>query len=401
MKVFAFASIWKIQANLSMKISIIFLVMKQFQQSSSVIYSNMKKKILSINLVLCITQLICGQELIFDKNVSNSEIFKAGYLFNLKFHKNTNSNNVQYYSIEMIQPDFRETILNYIKFGAIPLYKPNDTTLTPPFFPSVSSQKIELKKYLPLIGESHLTRDLENGTLLHTVEIIDPKDKIDAVDFFEDWIWDKQTWVFTKNIKAYCPIYKSYDSLNRISRYRVFYIKDSCYHNPAYSDSTNRSLIAKVSYEVYFNKEFSQSESIVDTVKIYPFINTTGEYQLNPRKFLEYLFIAAFKGNWLVSDFYNTKTLSNKQIAENLNLTSADIRLKDLPEGYKLSDKVLKMIGQNYINSIYFIEEWYINETNLMISKKVIGIAPVMTKIQNQNSNNANYIPFIVYFKHA
>ena len=101
--------------------------------------------------------------------------------------------------------------------------------------------------------------------------------------------------------------------------------------------------------------------------------------------FVQNLLDAAYNGKVKTYDYFN-KPLN----LDELKNLSVDTIYKTLTRTYPPYDEfdtiIVNRINIRDINKIRFLEEWSINETNLVFEKKVIGIAPVIDKYDTEGN---------------
>ena len=99
--------------------------------------------------------------------------------------------------------------------------------------------------------------------------------------------------------------------------------------------------------------------------------------------FVQKLLDAAYDGKIKAYDYFN-KPLSSDE----LKSLGVDTTYKTLTRTYppyeEFDTLIVNRINIRDINKIRFLEEWRMNETNFVFEKKVIAIAPVIDKYDDQ-----------------
>lgn len=117
--------------------------------------------------------------------------------------------------------------------------------------------------------------------------------------------------------------------------------------------------------------------------------------------FVRKIISAAYKGKVKAYDacFNTPLTLDQLKAIENYTDT---VTLQRSYSPYKEYDTIIgHQINLNQITRIRFLEEWYFQENDIVINKKVIGIAPMIKKY-SEEGNFRGYMPlFWLYFDKA
>jgi hypothetical protein len=295
--------------------------------------------------------------------------------------------------------DLITMILNSALSGKVNCYK-TDSWLT-----------YQLMENRQKLSESEIENKLGNFDL-NTAD----KKQIVGLNFIEDWEVTNNPLAFKKKVIAYMPLSRYYSD------------DDSCYENPLYQipftiidtlvakkqikKSEKRMILSNIiAYEYFFYLDYTYPYDIDELTKTYKkfghgvdnyiLSKETSEYltRTGITNFLKIMTDKVINEELIAYDYYDNKRLSVNEVKERLGA------IKDTVENANIAG----LFSVNYampvdfdeIQSVVFLEKWYIDPVTLRIEKKVFGIAPVRhyySEDDEQEENLKRQILFKIYF---
>jgi hypothetical protein len=359
----------------------------------------MKKLIIGLYFLL-IAVFMHGQNSLFEGNnalLPNNLL--VNYVVNFQDNRpDTIQKQSGYYSIQYLDSGFREMIAESVKSGRISVYKVNDND---PFFPYhifENPVKPENEDILSSLDEKLIIEMLDDGTERQIREYTDPNDLIGAFDFIEEWNWDLHRFSLTKKIIAYNPIRVSCNGEGRTIKRKSFYVIDTSGLGNKSRIKDSHLLIAKIKYEYFIDKEFCNQNGFQYADVCMPFYSGTELWnKLTQHILVNKLLNPVMEQNQEAYDFTTNDKLTLEQVKENLGMKMDIVQVLNMEDNSTTPALVQREFEPEKIKSVIFIENWYLNESDLMISKEVVGIAPVIYD-EDDISVAKKVIPFVVYF---
>ena len=115
-------------------------------------------------------------------------------------------------------------------------------------------------------------------------------------------------------------------------------------------------------------------------------------------KFVNIILDAALSGKVKAYDYITDALLSNEQIEGIFNRYDTLVLTRAKPPYDEYDTIINTKLDRKYIHRITFLEEWYFDEKNFKMEKKVVGIAPAITSY-GDSAEILGYRPlFWVYF---
>ena len=96
-------------------------------------------------------------------------------------------------------------------------------------------------------------------------------------------------------------------------------------------------------------------------------------------KFVNLLLDAAFDGKVKVYDYLDNTLLSKSQVDNIVCKTDTMKVVRSAPPYDEIDTVVMQKLDRKDIHRLTFMEEWYFDEKNFKMEKKVVGIAPAET----------------------
>jgi len=113
--------------------------------------------------------------------------------------------------------------------------------------------------------------------------------------------------------------------------------------------------------------------------------------------FIQNLINAAFSGEVIAYDYFN-----NQLTIDQLKMIGADTVYRTLIRPFAPYDEydtvIITKLDYEDIKRIRFLEEWQYDENEIVVDKKVIGIAPLIEKIDSEGNMLAVQLLFWLYF---
>ena len=124
---------------------------------------------------------------------------------------------------------------------------------------------------------------------------------------------------------------------------------------------------------------------------------------LDTKKFINIILNKVLSGEVKAYNYFSDKLkqLSVEEIKEKFGAINDTIMVEDFETDEMLIEIIEPEICPEEIQSLVFIEEWYLDEENYMLYKKVVGIAPVREYFREDDINyeeKLKTVPFVVYF---
>ena len=114
-------------------------------------------------------------------------------------------------------------------------------------------------------------------------------------------------------------------------------------------------------------------------------------------KFVKYIFDAAYSGK-IKAYNYDDQPLTVDQVKAIGNETDTIRSTRPYPPYDEFDTIVSNVLDLRDIHRITFLEEWYINEKNMQITKKVVGVCPALTIFEDSNAVKGYKPLFWLYF---
>ncbi|MFC2110936.1 hypothetical protein ACFLQ5_00635 [Bacteroidota bacterium] len=113
--------------------------------------------------------------------------------------------------------------------------------------------------------------------------------------------------------------------------------------------------------------------------------------------FVKKIMEAAYKGKVQAYTYWDNEAISGEKLQELINPKDT-IELISSENPYEMIDTIVdNKLDFNQITKIRFLEEWYINEKTMEITKKVVGICPVVPNYDTEGEFRGNKPLFWLY----
>lgn len=242
------------------------------------------------------------------------------------------------------------------------------------------------------------------------------KKQIIGLNFVEEWEVSNNPFDFKKKVIAYMPLRRYYSH------------EDSCYENPLYQTPFTilDTLVAKkqlkksdkrmmltneIEYEYFFYIDYTYPYNIDDLTKTYKksgysidnyiLSKETSEYlsRSGILNFLKMMTDKVINGELMAYDYYDNDQISVNDVKERMGAIKDTIENDEITRPFN----VIYTLPMDFdvIQSIIFLEKWYIDPVTLRMQKKVVGIAPVKHYYKDddeQKDNLKRQILFKIYF---
>lgn len=145
------------------------------------------------------------------------------------------------------------------------------------------------------------------------------------------------------------------------------------------------SITKKIQYDVNIKSVYANYDPWIENI-----------YNQQRIEFVQNMLAAAYNGQVKAYDYFN-QPMSLKE----LNNIGVDTIYKTLTRSYPPYEEfdtiIVNRLDIQDINKIRFLEEWYIDKEKLNFEKKVIGIALVIDKYDEEGNIIGKYPLFWVY----
>ncbi|MEI6123121.1 MAG: hypothetical protein WCQ95_05770 [Bacteroidota bacterium] len=102
-------------------------------------------------------------------------------------------------------------------------------------------------------------------------------------------------------------------------------------------------------------------------------------------KFVNILLDAAFDGKVKAYDYFSDLLLTKQQVNSIMNRNDTLKSTRPFPPYDEFDTVIVQKLERKNIHRITFLEEWYFDEKNFTMEKKVVGIAPAITMYADSN----------------
>jgi hypothetical protein len=293
--------------------------------------------------------------------------------------KDTDSicNNGCFDSFHFLNNHFPAYIIENAGNGTIPVYKINENS---PYYPyNILDDRIKVSPFMAkrMLGEVRDTyRTVTDEKLIVDIDI-DPAE-INGLEFIEDWNFDRSKYEFSKKVIGVCPIRMRQERYSqKLSRYKTFYFLDTVPSGRNKSESVGK-LFAMVQYEFSIDPDYCKEMGFEysDVCMAYPYGLQVWN-RSNALAFLGSICDDVLEGRKFAIDYASHRKLAIDELKSNLGIKTEKVSVM-LETGVEETTVLEKGINPDHFKSLIFCEEWYINEFSGQITKKVVGIAPVL-----------------------
>ena len=218
-----------------------------------------------------------------------------------------------------------------------------------------------------------------------------PTKDIVGIHCSEKWMFNPETYEFTKEIFQYSPFikfYREYDYDKEDPRFtKIEYIL-----NKPETINENKLIHFKT---VKYEHIYDDYDNYLEYNHSFEEYNPLFFDSYNTTTFKQRILDDALSGKITVYDFETDTKLDSAKLSQNLIIYTEFI---ETWEGN--IEEILTTLSSYDIKSIIFIEDWFIDPTTFQIKKEVVGIAPVFYYYADSNPENEllKKIPFVIYF---
>ncbi len=140
------------------------------------------------------------------------------------------------------------------------------------------------------------------------------------------------------------------------------------------SEPTKALITKKIQYDVSIKSPNPAYDSWIQNIE-----------QTPREQFVNTLLDAAYEGRIPVYDYFN-KPMSVEQLKKIGSDTSYRTLTRNTPPYQEYDTIIVSKIEISDIHKIRFLEAWSMDEENMIFDKKVIGIAPVVDKFDDEGN---------------
>jgi hypothetical protein len=306
--------------------------------------------------------------------------------------------NGPYSSFQLMLPDLKYIITDSTLFGKIPVYNGSKEDAFFPYCILDNRERVPQTEVGSLLNEKSIV-EMDGNRVSLIRKVISPEE-VKGFEFIEEWEWNPSNVAFTKKVVGYNPILVYSDDKDKIRKKKTFYILDTCFLNNKKTVVKAPLLAAKIKYEFYLDKGYCDKINMEYADVSMPFKYHSSVWSETTQSvFIQLLCQPVLDGTVDVFDFVTNEKLTHQQAKERLGVRMDSVQVMDYVENNTKTAYVLREFEPEKIKSVIFIEDWYIDKNSLMISKKVIGIAPVLFDGEETETTPVKKtVPFVVYF---
>ncbi len=237
-----------------------------------------------------------------------------------------------------------------------------------------------------------------------------------GLNFIEEWRVTNNPLAFEKKIIAYMPIRRYFsdnDTTLQNPLYKTpFTIFDSLPQKSMIRKSNRRmQLTNEIAYEYFFYMDYTSPYDIDELMKIYNRSKQSLGDQILNKETSEYLSVSGIvnflkvlvnkiiNGDLKAYNYYDNQPMKVKEVEEEMGSYKMLVEDDGVSE-HSLIEYTTPMEFDE-IQSIIFLEKWYMDPLTLRMQKKVVGVAPVRFYYKDDDEYEENLIRkvlFKVYF---
>ena len=308
-------------------------------------------------------------------------------------------------------PKSKAYLSNYIEKNLFEIIVENAFSGKINFYQSdswVTYQLLENKKQISA------TKALEE--LGETIDFAFDRQELVGINFIEEWKVVDYPLTFEKKVIGYMPI-RRYFSENDLVRENPlfkfpFTVIDTLTKKTKIRRSNRRMLLTnQIAIEYFFYMDYTPPFEIDPLMKIYDkSTQNLGDHILNKEtseylsrsgivNFLKTIVGQVLNGELKAYNYFDNQPLSIKDVEKEMGSYTVMIEDDSVTEPSMIEQTIPMDFSE--IQSLIFIEKWYIDPATLRMQKKVIGVAPVRFYYNDNDEYNENLIRkilFKVYF---
>ena len=261
--------------------------------------------------------------------------------------------------------------------------------------------KADIAKVLRDLGGKSDTILLNNekGELVETV-VNKPIDtsEVQALLFFDKWLFNKDEFILTKTVLGFCPIRK-YRSPYTDDQW--LFRKTDWFVFPELKKGKLRRLEKRMKYLGHFEYEFSiESKQLFgnddENALLLEELDSPNWNSYARQSLRNALINRALSGKSKVVDYDTKKILVKDQIKANLGYEITEVSYVDPETMVEETMEVETGIYKEDIKSVIFFEDWYIDLETMRIKKVVKALAPVRFYLYDGDVPKKK-VAFIIY----
>lgn len=219
------------------------------------------------------------------------------------------------------------------------------------------------------------------------------REEINALIFTEAWHFDESEWTFRKEVRSFTPVREYSDT----ARYRELRIRVLERLNQVEADTERREYLGTIFFEFPLMLDPKVEDIREDLAYFTEQARNPFWTSYNRRKLVDVLIRKVFN-NEVPAYRYGTNVRTNRnEIERAFNAGWMTMAYQD-QHGDMQDTSVYIDYNIEEIQSLVFVEDWYINPEGFTIYKNVAGIAPVRHFINPETEEWDQRILFIVYF---
>ncbi len=292
------------------------------------------------------------------------------------------------YAVNILSPDadldwwvqnIEGTKRNYLATSVLEFAATGNTVLEDMNYKSLSLDKIP--DLLKINDSIHFVR---NESVIDTFirgEITSKN--ITRLLFREKWLSSEDPFEMGKQVIAICPVAVFFDNEGK-----EIYAKPLFWVNVGNSQAspTDRKITERIQYDVPIKNPNNKKDWWINNI----------EPQLRI-SFLNKIMSAAYSGKMQIFDPFKIK-MTGEELKSSLNYSDT-VRIAQSEPPYEEHDTVIvHKFDINDIHSIRFLEEWKLIPSSLELTKRIIGICPIVNSYNSNNEFRGIRPVFWIYF---
>ncbi len=275
--------------------------------------------------------------------------------------------------------DFVSKLINTVLSGKVAVYEPLDT-----------AKNIVKSNLTKLIGTWNDTLIAIDKKTTDTVMVVRTnyfnQKELRRILFEESWSFNSQKFTMKKDIRSWCAVRvynKQIDSVDSEEvKKMLFWVKQK----PNEKRPSNCTLL---------------KSGVITEFSLYNQNVPEWLQDLNPKRFIQILLDNIYNKKVIAFDYFDQKKqLTEKEVKENLGETAKIYSIENKKTETYDTLRLTTKIDLEEVQSVLFIEDWYIDWNTLHIFKQVKSIAPIRTYLTSHDGYEDEIEKKIVFLVH-
>jgi len=311
-----------------------------------------------------------------------------------------------------VDPKSKAYLSNSIEKNLFEIIAENAFTREMKFYQTdswVTYQLLENKKQISA------TKALEE--LGETIDFAFDRQELVGLNFIEEWKVVDKPFAFEKNVIGYSPIRRYFSENDRLHENPLFKfpftVIDTLEKKSKIRKSNRRmQLTNQIASEYFFYLDYTPPFEIDQLMKIYDkSTQNLGDHILNKEtseylsrngvfNFLKTLLGKVLGGELKAYNYFDNQPLTIRDVEKEMGSYKVMVEDDSVIEPSLIEQTIPMDFSE--IQSLIFIEKWYMDPVTLRMQKKVVGVAPVRFYYADNDEYKENLIRkviFKVYFE--